>query len=317
MNRFACTTLLLVLLAAAGGSEAQGFIHVPSDTPASGSINAWPFSVHGNWRFQMLIPASSLPPARFKITGIAFAPTVNALFSSPDFQVRMAHTPAAALAPCFDSNFAHPPIICFDGPMIWPATANTWSPIKLDRSFGYDGVRNVVIEIRYRGGPGGLLPVRYTGTTQRSYINSGTDPYTAPCRTGAGGGPKIKLMIDRMCVLHCPDTIQIGNSAPITIYQPHPGTSYRILNSFGQGPIVLGGYTMGLTVDPLFWASVWASPPIFNNYSGPVPSMSPVGGSMWLPNLSVLVGLKIYSAALLASTGIQCVTNTDGMEVVP
>jgi len=317
MSRIACPVLLLVLLAAATGSHAQGYVFVPSDTPTTGSANAWPFSVYNNWRFQMLIPASSLPPAKFKITGIAFAPTVSAMFSSTDFQVRMAHTPASTLAPCFEDNFAHPPIICFDGALTWSATANTWSPIKLDRSFGYDGVRNVVIEIRYRGGSAGILPVHYTGTTQRSYINSGTDPYTAPCRTGAGGGPKIQLMIDRMCVLHCPDTLPIGTSAPITIYQPHPSAYYRILNSFGQGPIVLGGYTMGLTVDSLFWASVWGSPPIFNNYTGPVPSMSPVGGSMWLPNLSILVGLKIYSAAFMANNTIQCVTNTDGMEVVP
>jgi len=308
----------LVLLLAASGAVAQSYVYVPSDTPSTGGLNAWPFSAHPNWRFQILVPASALPSAAFKISSVAFAAASTSTFSATEFQIRMAHTTLSTLDSVFDNNFDHPPIVCYDGPIVYNTTQDTWCPIGLTSKFGYDGVRNLVIEIRYRGGSSQSLLLHYGGTW-RSYTHLGPDPYTATYRTGAGGGPKVRLNKILTGIVATPSTVSVGTFLPITVGNATPGHKYQILNAFGQGRIPLGGiHVLDLAFDPLLLTSLFGGAPTFSGYAGTVSSQQPVTGRLAVPNLSALAGVNLYSAAFFYDRqAVRGTTNTASTTLVP
>ncbi len=319
---------------------AQGTIYNPSNTPNTGGANSWPFrgisTTQGTrWRFQFIINASVLPNAPIKITDIAFAPTVTKVWSATQFQVRMGHTTynsfvkAAVQPACFDNMLGPCPTICYNGPIKWACKANAWSPIRLRCPFGYDGRRNICVEIRYNGGPGSNgVTTRTASSINRAYMHNISafggvaDPWNHPCWIdpipGQAMGPKHCLSYARTCVLLASDTVKVGQTAGISIIQGPSGGFYQIAASLGQGPgFSVGNCHICLSVDPTFWASIFVGPPVFNNYAGTLTASGSGGGKFAVPNIPFLAGLCVYHAAILFGKGGICCTNTDGTKIVP
>jgi hypothetical protein len=303
---------------------AQGTIYAPSNTPSAGSCNAFPWGYSTSARFQEIIPAQYLPSAPFKITDIGFASCGNANFTAKRLRVRVCHTTLTSFAgnTNFNNNLCPCPTTMYDGPMNWAMTANQWSSLGMNCSFGYDGVRNVLFEFCIVGRSGGSSCHR-DSVLPRLWAFGSSNPCTVPTGSTDGGstqaGLKMCLTIDRTCVLNAPDTASIGTSVPIQVTALPVGNFYQIAASLSDNATInLGQCKICLVPDSLFLLSVLLGPPIFNGYSGTVGPAGRVAGKLAVPNNRQLVGVCVYHAAIAYSTaGVTCCTNTAGTGIVP
>ncbi|MBN2491256.1 MAG: hypothetical protein JXQ29_10460 [Planctomycetes bacterium] len=288
--------------------------YCPSDTPTTGTANIFPMGWGAEGRFQMIVDAKYLPSAPVKITDIAFAPTAPTTFTASQFQMRMAHTTLADFSSSanFDTNLGSSPIIVHNGPMSWSATANAWSPFNLKGSFGYDGKRHLLIELRYTGGANGCAIYR-DNVSPRLYTY-GTGTYGATTGTGTGiNGPKVRLTLDGRCYLAVGDTMRLGSKNAISLLDFPVGQFYQVGASLGQVPLGLAGYTVWLAPDSVLFASLSVGPPVFSNYGG-VTSICGTGQAVLIiPSIPSLVGIPVYHAAIAyTNRGIVGATNTGG-----
>ncbi|MBN2490003.1 MAG: hypothetical protein JXQ29_04025 [Planctomycetes bacterium] len=320
--------LLAVLLLVGVSLGAQGYIYNPSDTPTVGSGNNWPFSSSkAAWRFSFIVDATVLPAAPVKITDLAFAPSNSATKTATQLQIRMGHTThktySGAGTTLFDDVLGPCATIVYDGPFSWPVTANQWNDIGLQRTFAYDGVRNIVIEIRYNGS-GGSITLRTDATIARAYTHStySADPYNEPNWyvpiPGEMQGPIHRLTYVKDNLLLAPDTVSIGNADAIRYVNGPAGNYYQMAASLGQSPLNLGPCKVFLDMDPVLFYSVLYGPPIFNGYTGVLNAQGGATGKFAVPALKELVGFCVYHAAVAYdNTSILGCTNTDGTQLVP
>lgn len=324
MRRFAFALAGLLLAASFSTDASAQFIHNPSDTPTTGAPNRWPFSEHRDWRFMFIIDRNVLPRGPFKITDLAFAPSQQERFAAQRFQVRMSHTTFNDFPPNtpgvgFDQVLGPCPIVCYEGPFRWSTTANTWVDLGLERTFGHVLNQNIAVEIRYAGGTASTLRLRTDPTIERAWVHSGTsaNPFNDNnWQFGTADGPKHRLTVSRSCVLHAPSRVSIGGSAGIRYFNAPAGWQYQIAASFGQKPLDLGACRIGLSVDGLFWASLFSGPPTFTDYSGTVPTSGDGFGIMRLPRFTPLVGTCVFHAAVFLANGKPgyC-SNTEGFVI--
>jgi hypothetical protein len=192
-----------------------------------------------------------------------------------------------------------------------------------DADFGWDGKRDICLEIRFRGGPSGFVgPVMCQSSLVRRVYNSSTtgpDYYVATTGSTGTSGIKCKVTMTNQHVLIVPDTVKIGTTAVIGLGGLPLGDFYQIAASLGQNfELNLGTCSLWLVPDGLFTASIFLGPPIFNNYTGTVPVGGLARGTMNVPNIQQLIGLCVYHGAVTFGTGgITGCTNTDGFEIVP
>ena len=212
------------------------------------------------------------------------------------------------------------PTTVFDGTGNWTATANTWSPVGLDCAFGYDGSRNLLIEICFDGRTAGPA-CRRDSVLPRLWNFGSTNPCQAPTGSTDGGtieaGLKVCLTIDRQCVLNAPDTVSIGSTLGTQVFTAPVGDFYQIASSFSDTTkIDLGRCSICLTPDSLFWASLFVGPPVFNGYSGVVGPNGSFGGKLAVPNFQQLIGICVYHAAVVFNKGgITCCPNSAGTQI--
>jgi hypothetical protein len=322
--------VLLVLVLLVGASlGAQGYIYNPSNTPTAGGGNAWPFtSSYSAWRFSFIVDASVLPNAPIKITDVALAFTGSVTKTAKQLQVRMGHTThknySGSGTTSFDVILGPCPTIVYDGPLNWPITANQWEDMGLQRSFGYDGKRNVVIDIRYHGGANAAY-VRTDPTIPRAYISTQrtADPYNSPTWFvpiyGEMMGPKHRLTYVKDNILIAPDSLQVGTSGAIAYGNGPGGDFYRIAASLGQSvQWHFGKCSLFLDPDGVFNYSVLFGAPIFNNYSGVLSAAGGAAGKFAVPAMKQLVGICVYHAGVAYNTGgVSGCTNTDGTLLTP
>lgn len=325
----ALVLVALILCCLSVSLDAQGKIYNPGNSPSTGSNNSWPFNVHTAWRFQFIVNASVLPNAPIKITDIAFAPSATTTWGSNQFQVRMGHTTKSnfntPVPPnCFDDMLGPCPTICYNGPIKWACTADTWSPLRLQCPFGYDGKRNILVEIRYNGRTTSGVTTHTDPSINRAYTHTGyvADPFNELCWQtpipGQAAGPKHCISYDRTCILLASDTVPVGNTAGISIIQGPGGAFYQIAASLGQSGFFIKNCHLCLSVDSVFFASIFVGPPVFNGYSGTLTASGSGSAKFACPNFPPLAGLCIYHAALLFdNSSILCCTNTDGTLIVP
>jgi len=255
------------------------------------------------------------------------APTSTKSWKASRFQIRMGHTTKAdfntPVTPnCFDNMLGPCPTIVYEGPLTWDCAAGTWSPIGLQSHFGYDGSRNILVEIRYTGGPGsGGVTTRTDTSINRAYTHTGntSNPYSAPCWIipipGQNMGAKHCLSVTSSNVLIAPDTVRVGGSTIVRAYNCPARNFYQMAASLGQRPaLALGNYQVFLTVDPIFLVSVLFGPPIFTNYGGTVSTSGIATATLNVPTIPQLVGIDVFHAAVLYNSkgGILGATNTDG-----
>jgi hypothetical protein len=319
MNR--CARLLLLLVAVAAPIRAQGMAYIPSDTPDTGVANGFPFGDYfgPTWRYQVRLDARHLPRAPVRVVGVAFAanrsPTGS--FSAPEFQLRMAHVSRTSLDATFASNFESPPIILHEGAMRYVPADGAWSDLDLQGSFGYDGVRSLVLEIRYRGRTSGCTYLQAVNSIPRVWANSDTgapDPYSATTgRATASFGLKTRLTWVTDHVMLAPDTVSPGSMAVIRMLSAPAGAAYWIAASLGQSGIDVPPYRLHLTPDGVFLASIGTGLPLFQGYSGTVAHDGSAVARLLTPPLPALIGVTVYHAGVSIRAGqIVGATNTAG-----
>lgn len=343
MKRFLLGVVLGAL--AATPTVGQSNAYFPSNQPSGGNTNTFPFgnAFGPNWRYHGLLSAANLPASKIKITEISVAPssfsntTSGTGFAATQFQVRMSNYTGSALTTMYASHLPPCPIDLYDGPITMsPVTLSTWNPIGLQTSFGYDGdlvpQPNLVFEIRYQGrstiSTNPLAGFRSfsdgTTTMPRLWSNTGggtpisPDPYSGPFgRYSPSGGIRICLTYSTTCILDAPTTAKIGTTVPVRLLGLTPSQPYQIASAFGQRPIFsIGPCTIALTPDDLFRVSTsGALPQIFGGYAGNVPASGNVTATLAVPNIPVLAGICVYTAA--AGVNPTCCTNTEGTQLIP
>lgn len=166
-----CTAVLTFCLATALSApflSAQSF-YLPSDTPGTGTANAFPFGTN-DMRYQALILASDLNNTPAIITGFAVAPSNTGVRSFRSVTMRMAHLPASVLSTTFDQNLAAGATTTMDVvDWHWHLTANTWNVVDMQQAFLYNGVDNVVVEFIVIGSSGVSGQARRDSSRQRVY----------------------------------------------------------------------------------------------------------------------------------------------------
>jgi len=318
---FALFALLVVPAAA------QGYAYIPDNNAASGGGNNWPLNFSSTTgRFIQLLNIQYLPNAPVKIVDVAFSrysTTYPSSFQASQFQMRMSHTTRTAVSGTFADNFQACPTNLIDttsGFTYAPPAINTWSDFGTVADFGFDGQRNICLEIRYRGQVTSLgFPCR-SATIARVWANSTSqDNYVAVSGSpSSSGGLKTRLTYVKDHILIAPDTIQIGGSGIINMYGFPGGSFYQLAASFGQNPLPLGPCTVFLDVDSLLILSILTGPPIFVQYSGTVPATGTARAQLSVPASKALVGLCVHHAAVsYTGSGIQGCTNTGGTQLVP
>jgi hypothetical protein len=296
------------------------YAYGPSNTPTTGTCNSYPMGWGAEGRFQMIVDAKYLPSVPVKITDMAFAPCNTTNFVAKQFQIRMAHTTLTDFSSSlnFNTNLGPCPIQVFNGPMAWNAVKDTWSPFGQKCAFGYDGQRNLLIELRYVSGVNGTSVHRDTvnprlyasGSGSYNVSTGGTDP--GPTQAG----PKVRLTLNGSYYLTVADTMTIGGNNPVSLTNFPPGQFYQIAASFGQMPIGLGRYTVCLAPDGLFFASLLVGPPVFNRYGGVLSICGTGQGMLSVPAIPALRGLCIYHAAIgYSKLGVIGATNTGGSQL--
>ncbi len=326
-----CYWLLVAFVLVAGSVMAQK-AYVPDSNPAAGSNNIWPWDMSSTTgRFIQILDAKYLPNAPVKITEVAFTRhsrfSRNTSFFAKQFQMRMSHTTSKCpLSLKFADHCAPCPTNLIDtssGFTYSLPTGDTWVDIGTHCDFGYDGKRNICLEVRFRGQNTALGFVGWadgSGTPRLMSKLTTIDNYNAPVgsNTWCTNGLKVCLTYDKRCILLAPDTAKIGGSTPIQLINMPVGQFYQIAASFGQTPLTLGNCTICLNPDAIFWASIFGGPPIFNGYAGVVPSGGSTAGKFSVPNIPVLAGICVYHAAIaFGKGGIICCTNTAGSELAP
>jgi len=331
MNRI--LLLVIVSLCLALPAVGQSQVYHDTSSPSGGSTNTFPFgnSFGNNWRYHLSVPASSLPTMAVRFIDFAFAPTATGTFSVEDFQLRMEHSTTHVLTSIFATNIGPCPINMIDvqkGNYTFNATAATWTSLGATGSFGYDGQRALIIEIRYRGHGTmnqGTTSIRsYTSSTNSyrvwangSYPAPGpADPYSAPYAYGVytSGGIRVCLTYLTTNVLLADDQVKVGAAANLAVKSAPPGSVYVMAASLGQGPgLNLGpGCTVNLTMDALFWTSLLVGGGTFSNYTGTVPASGDFNATLNVPNIPALTGICVYHAcAFFGAAAPPSCSNTD------
>jgi hypothetical protein len=318
--------LLLVVAPVAVSLPAQVQVYVPDNNPTTGSTNVYPFGYNTEWRYQVLVDGAELPATPFRILDVGIVARATNTFSATQCQIRMTHSTLANFQNNrnFDNNIGPCPTEVFNGPMSFPGTANQWVNLGLNASFGFDGTRNLLFEIRFQNGSKNVsLGMASTKPSAvRRMWNSGTGAYTAT--TGsvdsltASGAPKVCLTIDRTMVLLGPDQVSLATKAAIQLVQAQAGDFCQMAASLGQMPFNLGKYTIYLIPDNVFIYSVLYGAPIFNGYAGVVSAQGNAFGTFIPPKIPALVGVCVYHAALTFDKGgLTGVSNTAGLEITP
>jgi len=119
-----------------------------------------------------------------------------------------------------------------------------------------------------------------------------------------------------------PDTAAPGTTARFVLSAPSDKElAYQMGSSLGNGPILLGSRTLGLSPDSLLLLSVSGLlPSVFQSYGGIIAKAS--GGaaaSLAVPNVPALRGLHIHSAFVTLSAsapfGVASISNSHVLEI--
>jgi len=297
-------TIVLLLL---GGISWADDIHIPANTPTTGSRNNWPFNPNfgPEWRYQMVFTAAKLGNQPLNITEIAFAPYQTGTLTSQDLEVRMSHTTMPASS-TFATNLPNPQVVLYAKSHIWNCTHQTWSTLGLTSSFLYNGVDSLTLEIRYRNG----TLSSFSGTC---YYDSNSHPriyahhstaYTASTGSMDNHGLKIRITYKNISIT---GTGSPGIGGTVTLHleaAADAGLPFQVGTSLGTGPILVDTRKLGLSLDDLLVISVGGFlPQVFANYAGTLDPSGKGQAKINIPNIPAFIGIRLHSAFLTLKTG--------------
>ena len=133
-------------------ATAQTYTASPIDNTASSTSQNIPIAGNStSWdeaRSQFMWLAPFLPPAGGLINAIEFVPVGTYVMPYERFEIWMDHTTNATLSTTFANNLTAPQLVFAQSPGTVSFTSGVWTPITLQTPFAYNGVDNLVIEVR-------------------------------------------------------------------------------------------------------------------------------------------------------------------------
>jgi len=307
-----------LLLAAAvclvlSGSLVAGDVHHPDADPTKGSLFALPWSL-AECRYQAIVPASVFNGKKVQIREMAFAPGAAGIYTSSQCEIRFAHKTQFSLNSTFDNNLKKDTTVVFTGKINWNYVANQWSDVGLTAGFNYNGVDNLVVEIRHMTAP---AAVNCRSGNVRTVFITGQGAYTAPTAGPLGiiAAPKMRFTYHET-VLNATGTPSPGGRIDFDLLSTtDPGLAYQMGSSLGNGPIPIDTRKLELTPDALLVLSVSGFlPAVFANYAGKLDANGQAKAQLHIPPFPVLKGLRIYTAFLTlqasAPSGVANISNT-------
>lgn len=140
----------------------------------------------------------------------------------------------------------------------------------------------------------------FTGSLFNPRVWNGAISYNTPAAVLTGSGA----------------TAKIGTTYPFSLLNANePKANYGAGSSLGNGPVSIDSRKLGLSLDPLLFASTGGLlPSVFANYSGALDTSGRGKASLVIPNIAALKGLKIHTAFVTvgasAPSGISSISNT-------
>lgn len=303
-----------------------GEIGVPDNNPKTGAAcNAIPFNsgfMGGEARYQALVPASMLGGKPFIINELSFAScTQNAanLVANPCV-ITFAHTTQTKLSPTYATNLAKDATVVLNGPIAYVGTYQVWTPIGLTGTFLYNGVDNLVVEVKYKAATGGFSCYR-SSNIERGYT-IGAGAYTST--TGSVGSMaalkmQFKFPDIRLTLSGSPTP---GGTVGLDLFAPgDAGLRYQLASSLGTGPIPLGNRQIDLTPDDLMVLTTGNFlPTVFVDFSGQLDSKGEAKAKINILNDPVLIGVRFYTAFVTldprAPFGIKSISRTEPLTIM-
>jgi len=291
-----------VLFLALASPLCAGDVYHPDSNAATGGTLGLPWG-GAEVRYQAHVPASVFGGKSFRIADLAFAPGATGPFTSTRCEIRMAHTTSNSISVTFASNLQKDLTVVFSGKISWPGTRDQWSNVGLTSFFSYNGVDNLVVEIRHMGSAAGL--VCRTGRVNIRYV-SGPGSYNA-----ATGGLLTPLMAPKMrftcheTVVNGSGSTNPGGTVELDLLSSNEGNlPYQLGSSLSNGPIPIDTRLLSLGIDDMLVISVngWV-PQIFEKYAGFLDASGKAKARIHVPNLSVLKGVRIYTAFVVVKAG--------------
>jgi len=155
-----------------------------------------------NQVYQAVVRHGQLGAIPGNITGLSFVPAATGTHYNESLEIRMALlSPGAALDPTFATNLQNSVSVLSAVDHSWLVTGSEWNVIGLQRSFAYDGISDVVVEVRTTGNhssaAGGFL--RGTGSIPRVWA-SGFPAIAAP-NLGTVDDLGLRMRLDFDCAI--------------------------------------------------------------------------------------------------------------------
>ena len=105
-----------------------------------------------NQVWQAIVRQGQIGNVPTNITDLGFVPADSGVHYNETLQIRMALvTPGHTLSSSFAANLPAPTLVLDVADHSWPLTADAWNEIGLQRPLAYDGLSDVVIEVRTTG----------------------------------------------------------------------------------------------------------------------------------------------------------------------
>jgi len=318
------TTLFLLSLFVLGvvSIAPAGEIGVPDNNPGTGAAcNVIPWSASfmgGEARYQALVPASMMGGKPALLYELSFAPcqAPNTL-SATTLVITFAHTTRTSLSTTWATNLQKDVTVMYNGVGAYTGTQAQWSPIGCTNTFLYNGVDNLVVEVKYKGSASGGFGCYRSSNIERGWT-TGTGAFSNPTATYVGSMAALKMQFK----FHDIRIILTGNPTPggtvslMLEAPPDGGLPYQAACSFGQGPIMLGSRKLELSPDALMGLSTSGLlPTVFKNFAGILDTAGKGQADLVLPNSPVIKGLRIYNAFVTvdakAPFGLKSISPTE------
>jgi hypothetical protein len=298
------TLLLLSLLVVTVVSTAPaGDISVPDNNPATGAAcNAIPWSASfmgGEARYQALVPAKMMGGQPALLYELAFAPCAapNTL-TATTLVITFAHTTMPSLSSTWANNLQKDATVMYNGVGAYTGTQNQWSPIGLTNTFLYNGVDNLVVEVKYKASATGGFSCWRSSNIERGW-RTGAGAFSNPTASSVGSMAALKMQF----LFHDIRIVLTGKPTPggtvslMLEAPPDGGLPYQAASSFGQGPIMIGSRALALSPDALMGLSTSGLlPTVFKNFAGILDKAGKGQADVVLPNTPLIKGLRIYNA---------------------
>jgi hypothetical protein len=292
--------LVLSLALILGSVAAADEIYVPDNLPTSGSTNVIPFDANFmkvDCRYQALYFAKYLGGKPFMIKKMSFAAAYTGNLKTTQMQIRISHFTGATLNATMDQNIPSP-VTVLDAPHTFTYTKGIWNPVGLTSGFVYNGVDNIVVDIRYKSGSntatGGF---KYTSSAIPRNWAYGNYNATTRSGTDTTAGLKTRFTVDTITIT-ASGKPSPGGAVTLNLAAPGDGgLPYQIGSSLGTGPIPIDTRQLGLSADAILVASVGGYlPTVFKDYAGTLDAAGKGKGTINIPNFPALVGVKLHSA---------------------